>query len=426
MLTTRTTPLHASHLALGARMIDFGGWDMPVYYAGINDEHRAVRSAAGIFDVSAHGTGRDQRAGAHDFLQRVLSNDLDRIGDGQAQYTLLTNEAGGIVDDLIAYRRGPDDYLLVVNAGNTEIDVAFLAAASDGVPVVDHSAAHGMIALQGPTSDDVLDGAVADIPPFGFADRTIAGVDCLVARTGYTGERGVEIVTPTAGTVDRLGPSAGGRSGALRPGRPRHAAARGLLPAARQRHHAEHQRDRGRPRLGVRAAEGLHRRRRAAPDEGGGPVRAPRRVPDGRARNPARRHGDHDAGGETIGAVTSGTLSPSLDEGVGMGYVRTDHAATGTAIVIECAAAAGTRSSQPSHCSRRRSRSDHGRRGLSRRSAVPPRARLGAPGGRRGRLRHHLVRAGLAGRGRLLRPPRGRHEVTADEPYGELESVKAV
>ena len=106
-MTPRTTPLHSSHLALGARMIDFGGWDMPVYYAGINEEHRAVRTTAGVFDVSHMGQVDISGRGAEDFLQRMLSNDLGRIGDGQAQYTLLTNDAGGIVDDLIAYRRGP-------------------------------------------------------------------------------------------------------------------------------------------------------------------------------------------------------------------------------------------------------------------------------------------------------------------------------
>ena len=335
MLTTRTTPLHASHLALGARMIDFGGWDMPVYYAGINDEHRAVRSAAGIFDVSHMGQVEISGPGAHDFLQRVLSNDLDRIGDGQAQYTLLTNETGGIVDDLIAYRRGPDDYLLVVNAGNTEIDVAFLAAASDGVPVVDHSAAHGMIALQGPTSDDVLDGTVADIPPFGFADRTIAGVDCLVARTGYTGERGVEIVTPTGGTVAVWD----------------HLLAAGAVPCglgARDTLRLEvcyplHGNDITASTNAIAAGLGwvcalqkdftgvevLRRTKEEGPSERLVAFRmAERAIPRGGMAI-------HDAGGETIGAVTSGTLSPSLDEGVGMGYVRTDHAATGTAIVID-------------------------------------------------------------------------------------------
>jgi aminomethyltransferase len=316
-------------------MIDFGGWDMPVYYTGINDEHRAVRSSAGVFDVSHMGQVEVSGPGAHDFLQRVLSNDLDRIGDGQAQYTLLTNDDGGIVDDLIAYRRGPDDYLLVVNAGNTDIDVAFLTLASDGVPVVDHSAAHGMIALQGPTSDDVLDGAVADIPSFGFATRTIAGIECLVARTGYTGERGVELVTPAAGTVavwDHLlaagaVPCGLGARDTLRlevcyplhgnditPATNAIAAGLGWVCALAK---------------DFTGVEVLRRTKEAGP--------ATRLVAFRMAERAIPRGGMPILGpdGANIGVVTSGTLSPSLDEGIGMGYVQADHAAAGTAIVID-------------------------------------------------------------------------------------------
>jgi aminomethyltransferase len=316
-------------------MIDFGGWDMPVYYTGINDEHRAVRSSAGVFDVSHMGQVEVSGPGAHDFLQRVLSNDLDRIGDGQAQYTLLTNEDGGIVDDLIAYRRGADDYLLVVNAGNTDIDVAFLTLASDGVPVVDHSAAHGMIALQGPTSDDVLDGAVADVPSFGFATRTIAGIECLVARTGYTGERGVELVTPAAGTVavwDHLlaagaVPCGLGARDTLRlevcyplhgnditPATNAIAAGLGWVCALAKDFTGVEVLRRTKEAGPAKRLVAFRMAERAIP-RGGMPILAP--------------------GGANIGVVTSGTLSPSLDEGIGMGYVQADHAAAGTAIVID-------------------------------------------------------------------------------------------
>ena len=316
-------------------MIDFGGWDMPVYYAGINEEHRAVRSAAGVFDVSHMGQVEIAGPGAHDFLQRVLSNDLDRLADGRAQYTLLTNDDGVIVDDLIAYRRGLDDYLLVVNAGNTEIDVAVLTAAAGAVPVVDHSAAHGMIALQGPASDDVLDGAVADIPSFGFANRTIAGVPCLVARTGYTGERGVEIVTPAAATATVWD----------------HLLAAGAVPCglgARDTLRLEvcyplHGNDISPATNAIAAGLGwvcalpkdftgagvLRRTKEEGPAERLVAFRmAERAIPRGGMQI-------EDAGGAPIGVVTSGTLSPSLDEGVGMGYVRTDQAAVGTAIVID-------------------------------------------------------------------------------------------
>src|ERR687891_481847 len=142
--TLRRTPLYERHAALGARLVPFAGWEMPVQYTSISEEHRAVRTRAGVFDVSHMGQLRLVGDGAHEYLQRRLSNDLDRIGDGEAQYTLLTNEAGGIVDDLIAYRRGADEYLLVVNASNVEPDHAALADAEDV------SADWALLAVQGP------------------------------------------------------------------------------------------------------------------------------------------------------------------------------------------------------------------------------------------------------------------------------------
>jgi aminomethyltransferase len=317
-------------------MIDFGGWDMPVYYAGINEEHRAVRSAAGVFDVSHMGQVDISGPGAEDFLQRVLSNDLGRIADGQAQYTLLTNDAGGIVDDLIAYRKGADDFLLVVNAANTPADVAHLEAAAGGaVPIDDQSAQHGMIALQGPASDDVLDGAVADIPQFSFADRTVAGVPCLVARTGYTGERGVEIVTPADGTTAVW----------------EHLLAHGAVPCglgARDTLRLEvcyplHGNDISPATNAIEAGLGwvcalqkdftgadvLRRTKEEGPAQRLVAFRMTERaIPRGAM---AILDGD----GAALGTVTSGTLSPSLDEGIGMGYVRSDQAGVGTAIVID-------------------------------------------------------------------------------------------
>jgi aminomethyltransferase len=158
---------------------------MPVQYTGIAEEHRAVRTGAGVFDVSHMGELRIAGDGAHEYLQARLSNDLDRIDAGQAQYTLLTNDAGGIVDDLIAYRRGPDDYLLVVNASNAETDHAALAETEN---VSDEWA---LLAVQGP---EALDRLGVEIEPFAFReDVDVLGVRCLVAGTGYTGERGCEV-----------------------------------------------------------------------------------------------------------------------------------------------------------------------------------------------------------------------------------------
>ena len=184
MQTLRRTPLYERHAALGARLVPFAGWEMPVQYTSITDEHRAVRNSAGVFDVSHMGQLELAGERAHDYLQTRLSNDLDRIGDGHAQYTLLTNEDGGIVDDLIAYRRGDDDYLLIVNASNVEPDHSALADTRDV------SAQWALLAVQGPEALSRLD---TEIEPFTFREDDVLGVRCLVAGTGYTGERGCEL-----------------------------------------------------------------------------------------------------------------------------------------------------------------------------------------------------------------------------------------
>jgi aminomethyltransferase len=183
--TLRRTPLYERHAELGARLVPFAGWEMPVQYSGIGSEHRAVRTEAGVFDVSHMGELRITGEGARDYLQARLSNDLDRIGAGEAQYTLLTNDSGGIVDDLIVYRRGDDDYLLVVNAANVGADHDALSQTED---VSDEWA---YLAVQGPQA---LDRIEVEIDPFAFREHVdVLGVDCLVAGTGYTGERGCEL-----------------------------------------------------------------------------------------------------------------------------------------------------------------------------------------------------------------------------------------
>lgn len=184
MQTLRRTPLFERHAALGARLVPFAGWEMPVRYTSISDEHRAVRSSAGVFDVSHMGQLQIAGGGAHAYLQGRLSNDLGRIGPGRAQYTLLTNERGGIVDDLIAYRRNEDDYLLVVNAANVETDHAALSETEDV------SSDWALLAVQGP---EALERLGADVEPFTFREDDVLGVHCLVAGTGYTGERGCEL-----------------------------------------------------------------------------------------------------------------------------------------------------------------------------------------------------------------------------------------
>lgn len=184
MQTLRRTPLHQRHADLGARLVPFAGWELPVQYTSAIDEHMAVRERAGVFDVSHMGQLELSGAGAHTELQARLSNDLDRIEPGEAQYTLLLNGNGGVVDDLIAYRR-ENGYLLVVNAANVVRDATELATASD---VSDDWA---MLAVQGP---DALELLGVEVEPFTWRDADVLGVACVVCGTGYTGELGCELL----------------------------------------------------------------------------------------------------------------------------------------------------------------------------------------------------------------------------------------
>ncbi|MDH2415894.1 glycine cleavage system aminomethyltransferase GcvT [Nocardioides sp. CER19] len=194
------SPLHDRHAALGAKFAEFGGWSMPLEYAGagVVKEHAAVRDAVGIFDVSHLGKAIVTGPGAAGFVNATLSNDLRRIGPGQAQYTLcLDDETGGIVDDLIAYYRDEEHVLLVPNAANTgEVVRRLTAAAPEGVTVTNHHRDYAVLAVQGPKSDEVLDkvGLPTGHDYMSFVTAEFAGVGVVVCRTGYTGERGYELV----------------------------------------------------------------------------------------------------------------------------------------------------------------------------------------------------------------------------------------
>jgi aminomethyltransferase len=193
MQTLLRTPLYDRHVALGARLVPFAGWEMPVQYEGVIAEHLAVRNDAGVFDVSHMGELEVEGPRAREFLQGMLSNDLDRIGPGKAQYTLLTNEHGGIVDDLIVYERDPESFLLIVNASNRQADFAWLQERElPGSEVRDVSDDYALLAVQGPRSLERL--GLPDAPAFTFAEGEIDGVACTVNRTGYTGEVGVELL----------------------------------------------------------------------------------------------------------------------------------------------------------------------------------------------------------------------------------------
>ncbi len=195
-----TSPLHERHVALGAKLAEFGGWSMPLEYAGsgVVKEHTAVRRAVGVFDVSHLGKAVVRGPGAAALVNATLSNDLDRIGPGQAQYTLCCDAAtGGIVDDLIVYLHAPDHVFLMPNAANTADVLARLSAeAPDGVEVLDQHRSRAVLAVQGPRSEEVLEavGLPHGHDYMSFVEADLGGAPVVVCRTGYTGERGYELV----------------------------------------------------------------------------------------------------------------------------------------------------------------------------------------------------------------------------------------
>ena len=195
----KRTPLYSVHRELGAKMVDFGGWEMPVEYGGIRDEHRAVRERAGLFDVSHMGEFAVEGPDALAFLQRLTCNDVSALEDGRCQYSAMLTPAGTFIDDLLVYRFGPEKYLLVVNAGNTPKDFAHALSVSKAfrVRVEDRSDDFALLALQGPRAEEVLSPMTAAdlsrIPYYGFVEAEVSGARAIVSRTGYTGESGFEI-----------------------------------------------------------------------------------------------------------------------------------------------------------------------------------------------------------------------------------------
>ncbi|HEX5692673.1 MAG TPA: glycine cleavage system aminomethyltransferase GcvT, partial [Roseiflexaceae bacterium] len=197
--TLRRTPLYDRHVAMGARMVEFGGWEMPVQYSGIVDEHNAVRNAAGLFDISHMGEVEVKGPDALAFLQHVATQDVATIGEGMANYALLCRPDGGIVDDIFIYNL-PDAYLVVVNASNTDKDFAWMLDNMAGfdVTLTNISDRASMLALQGPKAEAILARAVdddaADLPFHGVTTSMLLGdIPAIVARTGYTGEDGFEL-----------------------------------------------------------------------------------------------------------------------------------------------------------------------------------------------------------------------------------------
>lgn len=196
----KRTPLYEQHVALGGRMVPFAGWEMPVQYSGIKDEHQAVRTAVGLFDVSHMSEFEIQGPRLLEFVDHLCANDASKLEVGQAQYTMLLNEQGGTIDDAIVYRIDEDRALLVANAGNIDKDWAHVervAAGFEGVTVTNRSDEYALLALQGPRAEALLgelaEGPVADMGYYTVRTNRIDGQEIIVARTGYTGEDGFEL-----------------------------------------------------------------------------------------------------------------------------------------------------------------------------------------------------------------------------------------
>jgi aminomethyltransferase len=340
----KRTPLYARHVALGARLVEFGGWEMPVWYGSLVAEHNAVRSQAGLFDVSHMGEFIVHGPGAAAFLRRVLTNDVAELAVNEVQYTLMPNAAGGTVDDLLAYRLGEHVFLLVVNAGNIPEDLAWLQAClAEGVDgkatLDDRSNDSGLVALQGPAADALLtphtDLDLASIAYYHFDRGEVAGVQALVSRTGYTGEDGFEIMTSAKdiGAVWDALIAAGATACGL--------GARDSLRLEAAMPLYGHELDET-----VSALEaGLGRFLRLDKPQQVGGERLRREQAEGVARAlvglrlgervPPRQGYAILADGQPVGIVTSGTLSPSLDEPIALGYVPPALKAVGTELAVE-------------------------------------------------------------------------------------------
>jgi len=329
MQTLRRTPLHDRHVALGARMVPFAGWEMPVQYEGVIAEHRAVRTDAGVFDVSHMGELEVEGPTARDLLQSLLSNDIDRLEPGDAQYTLLTYDEGGVLDDLIVYRLETHRYLVVANASNAAVVFAWLKDRElNGSDVRDVSDDYALLAVQGPQALERL-----GLPParaFTWAMGDLDGVEVMINRTGYTGEEGVELAC--------MAEDAGHLWDAV--------LARGVVPCglgARDTLRLEvcyplHGNDIGPDTDAISAGlgwacaldtefEGVEALRRIK--EEGPAQRLVAFVMDDKAI--PRQHMPVEGGGE----VTSGTHSPMLDVGIGMAYVPVAQAKPDTELTID-------------------------------------------------------------------------------------------
>jgi aminomethyltransferase len=357
----KRTPLYETHRKSGGRLIEFGGWEMPVLYSSILDEHRAVRKAAGLFDVSHMGKVMVSGSGAEAFLNQTLTNDVRKLTPGTGQYTLMCNERGGVIDDLYAYRLDDQEFLLIINASRSDADWDWLQQQYDhskvqgAIQLKNASAQYGIVALQGPRAAECLSASV-----FGGAIRgslvahaidlkknqagvfLFNGTPVVMARTGYTGEDGFEMVVPTESLValwDQC--MAAGRPFGLQP------AGLGARDTLRTEmcyplygHELDEQTTPLEAGLGYFVSlekEFVGRAVLAEQKARGVTKKCVAFKMTGSSAPPRPHYSIWSSGSEgaRIGQVASGTQSPSLGTGIGMGYVPPQHAAPGTVLEIE-------------------------------------------------------------------------------------------
>jgi aminomethyltransferase len=330
----RRTPLYQRHADLGAKLVPFAGWEMPVQYAGIREEHLAVRTNAGVFDVSHMGEVETRGPDALKFLQHVLSNDLRRMPEGGAQYSVMCKEDGGVLDDLFTYRLADCEFLTVTNAANHEKDLAWLQEQAGGfdVDVIDAAAKFAMLAVQGPNARRLVHGLTdGNLPSrFHVCQRTVAGVPMLVCGTDYTGEDGVELLLdPEHAPVvwDALleagaAPVGLGARDTLR------------MEVCFHLYGNDLSEERGPIEAGLgwccKEATGFIGSEAIAQARAEGT--AEKLVPFVIEGQGIARQGNAVIGG---GEVTSGTFSPCLEQGIGMAYVSRDRAEPGTHFDID-------------------------------------------------------------------------------------------
>ena len=339
----KRTPLRDVHVAAGAKMVPFGGWDMPVQYTGIIEEHRCVRSAVGLFDISHMGEFEVRGPGALAAIQTLTTNDASTLAIGQVQYSLLCYPEGGIVDDLTLYRLAEDHYMLTVNASNIDKDWAWVTGHGKGADWMNVSAETGLLAVQGPKAEALVqrlaDRDVTGVLYYHFARGAVAGVPCLISRTGYTGEDGFELYAPadrSAALWQALMDA--GKSDGIRPiGLGARDTLRLEMKFALYGNDIDETTNPLEAGLGwvVKPAKGEFIGRAAV--EATRAAGVPRKlVGFEMAERAVARHGYRLLkAGDPVGVVTSGSFSPSLERCIGMGYVRADLAPVGTELDVD-------------------------------------------------------------------------------------------